>query len=142
TLSRLVPEDDDEALPARLLRALPPWEVTLLARLVGKPRHMSVHPGGVVIAWPSVERYVPLERAPKGVLVTQLDLRSIGHLGLVKIDLLGSHGLAAIDATVRSLPSPPSFASPDPATSRLLGEADTIGCAQIETGSVRGTLRA
>jgi hypothetical protein len=68
----------------------------LIERLVGKPRHVSVHPGGIVIAEPRIADWVPLERAAKGVVVTQYDMHSLAQLGMVKIDLLGNRALSAI----------------------------------------------
>lgn len=64
---------------------------------------MSVHPGGVVVADAPLERYVPLERATKGVLVTQYDMRSVAKIGLLKIDLLGNRALASLDEAAARL---------------------------------------
>src|SRR5439155_9705090 len=69
-----------EALPERYRSAVP-----LITRLIGKMQHISVHPGGIVIAEPRIEHYAPLERAPKGVRVTQYDMHSLEKIGLVKI---------------------------------------------------------
>ncbi|HEX7505241.1 MAG TPA: PHP domain-containing protein, partial [Polyangia bacterium] len=72
---------EDEDLLERL-HALPelkdldfpePWpEILQLAqRLIGIPRHISVHPGGVVITPEPIDGYVPIEIAPKGVPIIQ-----------------------------------------------------------------------
>jgi len=54
------------------------------------PRHLGIHPCGTVIsAWP-LARLTPLERATKGIVVTQYDMNAIEALGLIKMDLLGS----------------------------------------------------
>src|SRR5262249_45966850 len=66
------------------------------AMLVGVPRHLSVHPGGVVIAPGPMTDLAPRQLASKGILVTQLDLGSIARLGLIKIDLLGIRGLTVL----------------------------------------------
>lgn len=128
----------------------------LLERLVGKPRHVSVHPGGVVIADRAIERYVPLERAAKGVLVAQYDMHSIQHTGLVKIDLLGNHFLSELQETLRSLAQsgeagsqaatllqagPGSIPEADPPTVEALDRGDTIGCFQLESPAIRSLLR-
>lgn len=66
------------------------------AALLGLPRHLSVHPGGVVITPGSLTDFVPTHLASKGVIVTQFDLDSVARLGLVKIDLLGIRGLTVL----------------------------------------------
>jgi DNA polymerase-3 subunit alpha len=66
------------------------------AALIGLPHHLSVHPGGVVIAPGSLTDLAPTQMAAKGVLITQFDLESIERLGLVKIDLLGIRGLTVL----------------------------------------------
>jgi len=65
--------------------------------LLGRPHHLSIHPGGVVITPRPIENYVPLQMAPKGVVITQLEKDAIEYIGLVKIDLLGNRALATVD---------------------------------------------
>jgi DNA polymerase III subunit alpha len=66
------------------------------AALIGLPRHLSIHPGGVVIAPGRLTDLVSTQMAAKGVAITQFDLESIERLGLVKIDLLGIRGLTVL----------------------------------------------
>ena len=70
----------------------PPWpEVLALAqKLIGVPRYLSVHPGGVVITPEPIAHYVPVERAAKGVPIIQWEKDGAEEAGLVKIDLLGT----------------------------------------------------
>ncbi len=124
------------------------------ARLfIGVPRHLSIHPGGVVIAPNSMTDLVPVLLAAKGVVITQFDLESIERLGLVKIDLLGIRGLTVQGDLAQALydASPGMYASPldaldaipieDADTSRLVKNGQTIGCFQIESPGMRATLR-
>ena len=61
----------------------------LAARLVGTPRHLSVHSGGILITAQPLVEVVPLERATKeGIVVTQWNKDSVEDAGLIKIDLL------------------------------------------------------
>jgi DNA polymerase-3 subunit alpha len=64
--------------------------------LIGLPRHLSIHPGGIVIAPQALTNLAPTQMAAKGVAITQFDLDSIERLGLVKIDLLGIRGLTVL----------------------------------------------
>src|SRR5262249_29780610 len=66
-------------------------------RLLGRPHHLSVHPGGVVITPRPTEEYVPVQRAAKGVLITQFEKDAAEATGLVKIDLLGNGARANVD---------------------------------------------
>ena len=76
----------------------------LAAPLVGTPRHLSLHPGGVVIVPTALTDYVPVERAAKvldgfpdlAVPVIQFEKDGAEDAGLVKIDLLGNRSLAVI----------------------------------------------
>ncbi len=70
-------------------------------RLLGRPHHLSIHPGGVVITPRPVEDYVPLQMAPKGVVVTQFEKDAVERIGLVKIDLLGNRALATVDEALQ-----------------------------------------
>ena len=75
-----------------------PWPeiIRLAARLEGYPRYMSVHCGGIVIVPDRIDRYVPVQPAPKGVPIIQWEKDQAEDAGLIKIDLLGNRSLAVI----------------------------------------------
>ena len=92
--------------PRRELDLPPSWRefARMAAPLVGVPRHLSVHPGGVVIVPTALTDYVPIEPAVKAlenhpdltVPVIQFEKDGAEDAGLVKIDLLGNRSLAVI----------------------------------------------
>ncbi len=93
---------------------LPPsWQelARLAAPLVGVPRHLSLHPGGVVIVPTALTDYVPIERAVKTldghpdltVPVIQFEKDGAEDAGLIKIDLLGNRSLAVIRDAIAGL---------------------------------------
>src|SRR5262249_57770002 len=91
--------------------------------------------------------YVPLERAAKGIVVTQFEMRAIEAIGLVKMDLLGNRALTTIGQCV-SLASERGVAidvdelpDPDPETARRLAAGDTLNCFQLESPAMRHLLR-
>ena len=65
-------------------------------RLDDAPRHLGIHPCGTVISARPLTHLVPLERATKGIVVTQYDMNAIEALGLIKMDLLGQRGLTTM----------------------------------------------
>jgi DNA-directed DNA polymerase III PolC len=118
------------------------------------PRHISMHPGGVIVAPGPLTDLVPVMRSGgKGTIITQLDLESVEKLGLVKIDLLGIRGLTVLgdvaefiqtsepDSYSNSLSVLESTPSDDPETARRVETGGTIGCFQIESPGMRATLR-
>jgi DNA-directed DNA polymerase III PolC len=115
-------------------------------RLLGRPHHLSIHPGGVVITPRPIENYVPLQRAPKGVIITQFEKDAAEHIGLVKIDLLGNRALATVDAACRlaagrsQVCDPPSNFYDDADTIALLQRGDTLGVNQLESPAMRHLL--
>ncbi len=145
--------DDDDLLDR--LREMPemkdldfpePWpEILQLAqRLIGIPRHISVHPGGLVITPQPIDGYVPVEIAPKGVPVIQWEKDSSEAAGLVKIDLLGNRSLAVIRDAVTNvqangIPFDDSRWEPedDPATQARIAAGGTMGCFYIESPATR-----
>jgi DNA-directed DNA polymerase III PolC len=86
-----------------------PWKTILQValRLDDAPRHLGIHPCGTVISAQPLTRLTPLERATKGIVVTQYDMNAIEALGLIKMDLLGQRGFTtmslALDNIERSL---------------------------------------
>ncbi|MFN8594760.1 MAG: DNA polymerase III subunit alpha [Anaerolineae bacterium] len=121
--------------------------IEMSVALTGAPHHLSVHPGGIVIAPGPITDLVPLQHATKGLLITQFDLKGIEKLGLIKIDLLGISALTVAAECValiqRHWPDFRLESIPlnDPSTQRTLSTAQTIGCFQIESSGMRFTLR-
>ena len=52
--------------------------------LLDFPHHLSVHPGGVVIAPGKMTDLTAVQPANKGVLITQFDLEMVERIGLVQ----------------------------------------------------------
>ncbi len=122
--------------------------------LLGLPRHLSVHAGGLVVSPGPITDYLPVQRSgSKGVIITQLDLEAVEQMGLVKIDLLGIRGLTVMGDVAGLIYSwrRREFAGPldvleaipldDPETSQLVQTGQTIGCFQIESPGMRATLK-
>jgi DNA polymerase-3 subunit alpha/error-prone DNA polymerase len=130
-------------------------------RLLGRPHHLSVHPGGVVITPRPTEEYVPVQRAAKGVLITQFEKDAAEATGLVKIDLLGNRALANVDEILgRLVPrittetqrhredKRDAFSvslclcglENDPAALSVLQHGDTLGINQLESPAMRHLL--
>ncbi len=155
-LARLLPHAGDDLTP--LVRSLPvlraqpwdemPWRAILAGAngLLGLPRHLGIHPGGVVIGDRPLSDLVPLERAAKGIVVTQYEMETIATIGLVKIDLLGNRALATLGEAVAQVAQTgtpidlDSAADGDASTVRLLAAGDTLGCFQIESPGMRHLL--
>jgi DNA-directed DNA polymerase III PolC len=135
--------------------------------LIGIPRHLSIHPGGIVISPEPITNLVPTQLAAKGIVITQFDLDSVERMGLVKIDLLGIRGLSVLgdvaeqaskigvnledklhnrfsnskrrsQSTLNFLDDVPEI---DPETSAMVRQGRTIGCFQIESPGMRATLQ-
>jgi len=124
----------------------PPWpEVLALAeKLVGVPRYISVHPGGVVITPEPISSYVPVERASKGVPIIQWEKDGAEEAGLVKIDILGNRSLGVIrdclDAVAGSEGAPVEERwqpEDDPVTQLSVAQGKTMGCFYIESPAMR-----
>ena len=120
--------------------------------LIGLPRHMSVHAGGVVVTPGPLTDLVPVQPSgAKGVTITQFDLEPLERMGLVKIDLLGIRGLTVLGDVAEAVRSwrqteyrtgldvLESIPIDDPLTSELVGRSATIGCFQIESPGMRAT---
>jgi len=82
-----------------------PWKTILQValRLDDAPRHMGIHPCGTVIAARPLTRLTPLERARKGIVVTQYDMNAIEALGLIKMDLLGQRGFTTMSLALDNI---------------------------------------
>ncbi len=82
-----------------------PWKTILQValRLDDAPRHLGIHPCGTVISVRPLTRLTPLERATKGIVVTQYDMNAIEALGLIKMDLLGQRGFTTMSLALDNI---------------------------------------
>jgi len=82
-----------------------PWKTILQValRLDDAPRHMGIHPCGTVISARPLNWLTPLERATKGIVVTQYDMNAIEALGLIKMDLLGQRGFTTMSLALDNI---------------------------------------
>ncbi len=82
-----------------------PWKsiIELASKLADFPRHLSIHPCGIIVTPGPVTDYVALEYAKNkglGLIITQTDMYSIEDIGLIKIDLLSQRSLGVLRDTV------------------------------------------
>src|SRR6267143_923020 len=81
----------------------PRWDAfrELTREIAGLPRHISQHPGGMVISTRPLIDLVPVQPAAMaGRQICQWDKDSCGDAGFLKIDLLGLGMLSAIEDAV------------------------------------------
>jgi DNA polymerase-3 subunit alpha len=116
--------------------------------IVGQPHHLSVHPGGVVIAPGPLTDILPVQWSTKGFVITQFDHQDVEALGLPKLDLLGIRALTVLAdaADLIRRDHDPAFQlttipAEDTVTGALLARGDTIGVFQCESEGARRTLR-
>ncbi len=124
----------------------PPWPeiLRLASRLIGIPRYLSVHPGGVVITPGPISNYVPLEYAAKGVPIIQWEKDGAEEAGLVKIDILGNRSLGVIRDCVAAVRGRGEVfdemrwqPEDDGLTKRAVAYGSTMGCFYIESPAMR-----
>lgn len=127
-----------------------PWErwLELCARIDGRPRHLGIHVGGMVITAAPLVEIAPLERASMpGRVVVQYDKRDVEAMKLIKLDLLGLRMLSAIDDALRAVAADCGVVLdldrlPEdlPDVFRMIRAADTVGVFQIESRAQMQTL--
>jgi len=115
--------------------------ITLTGELLGFPRHLSQHVGGMVITRGPLSELTPIENAvmPERTVI-QWDKNDLDELGILKVDCLALGMLTAIrkcfDLVERHEGRRPCLASvpqEDPAVYEMICRADTLGVFQIES---------
>lgn len=137
----------------RMASLLPPSHPRLPAleqlyqSVLGMPRHLGQHSGGIVICDNRLDAVVPIQPAAMpGRTILQWDKDDCEDLGIVKIDLLGLGMLAAMQESIAicgSRGKPIDLAKlpmDDPAVFDLLCAADTVGTFQVESRAQMATL--
>jgi error-prone DNA polymerase len=121
----------------------PRWRAfaDLCHEIAGLPRHISQHPGGMVISSRPLVELVPVQPAAMaGRQMCQWDKDSCADAGFLKIDLLGLGMLSAVEDCVDQIAQ--LYGEPidlsripldDPAVYEDIQNADTVGSFQIES---------
>ena len=144
-----VTEDIRAALGPDRLRGRWAWLARLADEAQGLPRHLSQHPGGMVISTqPLIDCCPIVPAAMEDRQMVQWDKDSCADAGFLKIDLLGLGMLSAVERCVELIARTRGeridlsrIPFDDPATFTMIQEADTTGVFQIESRAQMGSLR-
>jgi len=129
-----------------LSSADPAWKIVAkrASSIVGLPRHLGTHSGGLIIVPDLLADHAPIETTGSGIRVIAWDKEGAELAGLVKIDLLGNRSLAVVrDAIADIRGSGRSFDTDtwrpidDPDTIALLSRGDTMGVFYVESPAMR-----
>ncbi len=113
----------------------------------GWPRHLALHPSGVILSSADLADRVPMESSWQGFTMLQADKDDAEALGLVKLDVLGvrmlssiAHARAEIARTENTELDIDALPHDDPVTFNLISSSRTLGCFQIESPGQRELL--
>src|SRR5436190_900473 len=130
--------------------ASPRWRAfaELCGEIAGLPRHISQHPGGMVISTRPLIELVPVQPAAMvGRQMCQWDKDSCADAGFLKIDLLGLGMLSAVEECVELIAKHRNrqidlsrIPLDDAAVFEEIQQADTVGCFQIESRAQMQTI--
>jgi error-prone DNA polymerase len=119
----------------------------LVERLDGLPRHIAMHPCGVLLSDITLLDRTPVEASYAGFPMSQFDKDDVEELGLLKLDVLGirmqsamAHAVAEIrrvDGVEIDLDDEADVPFDDPDTYAMISEAKTLGVFQIESPGQR-----
>ncbi|MCB2115405.1 MAG: error-prone DNA polymerase, partial [Rhodobacteraceae bacterium] len=115
--------------------------LSLIAQIIGFPRHLSQHVGGFVITEDRLDALCPIENAAmEDRTIIEWDKDDIDALHILKVDVLALGMLTAIRkcfALVRQHQGPdlsiPAIPQGDTTTYDMLCRADSIGVFQVES---------
>ncbi|SMX73405.1 error-prone DNA polymerase, DnaE-like [Brevibacterium sp. 239c] len=135
-----LPEAEDSPVPAPVL--------SIADDLLGSPRHLGIHSGGMILADRPIGEVVPIEKATMGHrTVVQWDKDDCAAMDLVKFDLLGLGMLTALHEMVDlvhrhtgELIERAHIDDEDEAVYKMLQKADAVGVFQVESRAQLATL--
>ncbi|WP_248885980.1 error-prone DNA polymerase [Acidithiobacillus acidisediminis] len=109
--------------------------IIVVNALVGMPRHLSQHVGGMVLSQAPLSSLVPIEpaRMPERTLL-QWDKNDLDLLGILKVDLLALGMLSVLRRALTDLGSDlAAIPREDPAVYKMLQRAESLGVFQVES---------
>ena len=140
---RDLPELRRQGLDAPRMQQL----LELVEALDGLPRHIAMHPCGVILSNTSLLDRTPVEASWLGFPMSQFDKDDVEEMGLLKLDVLGIRMQSAmahavqeverIDGVRVDLDDRDQVPLDDPDTFALIQSTRTLGCFQIESPGQR-----
>ncbi|PIS32055.1 DNA polymerase III subunit alpha [Candidatus Peregrinibacteria bacterium CG08_land_8_20_14_0_20_41_10] len=124
--------------------------VDLAKHLEGVKRHISVHACAVVITDKPLIQHTALQYAPKGQkeVITQLSMKPLDDLGILKIDFLGLRNLSILKIALEIIKRTKGIAldldqlpMEDAKTFQLFQRAETTGVFQFESSGMKRYLK-
>jgi error-prone DNA polymerase len=119
----------------------------IVERLDGLPRHIALHPCGVVLSDSVLLDRTPVEASWLGFPMSQFDKDDVEEMGLLKLDVLGirmqsamAHAVAEVervDGGHIDLDDEAQVPFDDEPTFELVRSTKTLGCFQIESPGQR-----
>ena len=116
----------------------------LVERLDGLPRHVALHPCGVLLSDTTLLDRTPVESSWLGLPMSQFDKDDVEELGLLKLDVLGIRMQSAMQHAIGEIArvdgvqvDVDAAARDDPDTFALVQSTKTLGCFQIESPGQR-----
>jgi error-prone DNA polymerase len=132
-----LPELSDSKLSIPQLTGL----FRLAERLDGLPRHVAMHPCGVLLSDATLlDRTAVTRSAADDLPLSQLDKDDAETAGVIKLDVLGVRMQSAMAYALTQIPEPidlDAIPRDDEPTFELIRNARTIGCFQIESPGQR-----
>ncbi|HMD92016.1 MAG TPA: DNA polymerase III subunit alpha, partial [Trebonia sp.] len=113
-------------------------------QLDGLPRHVAMHPCGVLLSNAALLDRTAVQRSAEGFPLSQLDKDDAEIAGVIKLDVLGvrmqsamAHTLTEIRRTTREEIDLDAIRRDDEDTYAMIQRSHTIGCFQIESPGQR-----
>lgn len=118
--------------------------VDLTERLDRLPRHISMHPCGVILGDATLLKRTPVQPSGLGLPMSQFDKHDMDPMGMLKLDVLGVRMQSAIAYTLQEVARTTGeqvdleqVPLDDPATYEMIRTTHTLGCFQIESPGQR-----
>jgi error-prone DNA polymerase len=142
---RDLPELRDSGL-ARLAEGRLAGLFRIAERLDGLPRHVALHPCGVLLSDVTLRDRTPVEKSLLGFPMSQYDKDDVEEMGLLKLDVIGVRMQSAMAHAVTEISRASGgrervelekVPTDDEPTYELIRTSRTLGCFQIESPGQR-----
>ncbi|WP_206451642.1 PHP domain-containing protein [Micrococcus sp. KRD096] len=118
--------------------------VDLTERLDRLPRHISMHPCGVILGDAALLHRTPVQPSGMGLPMSQFDKHDMDPMGFLKLDILGvrmqsaiAYTIAEVERTTGEHIDLEQVPLDDAATYAMIRTTHTLGCFQIESPGQR-----